>query len=80
MKNLLGNLKAPLILVFYGFFLILIQIVMIRFLVFLSEELSRSILIQVVVVVLYLCFNAALLYSWYVLTMYVRNKFSSSQP
>jgi hypothetical protein len=80
MKNLLGNLKAPLILVFYGFFLILIQIVMIRFLVFLSEELSRSILIQVVVVALYLCFNAALLYSWYVLTMYVRNKFSSSQP
>ncbi len=80
MKNLLGNLKAPLILVLYGFFLILIQIVLIRFLVFLSEELGHSILIQVMTVILYLCFNAALLYSWYVLTMYVRDKFSPSQP
>jgi|GEM_PF-924844 len=79
MKSLLGNLKAPLILVLYGFFFILIQIVLIRFIVFLSEELGRSILIQVMTVILYLCLNAALLYSWYVLTTYVRDKFSSSQ-
>jgi len=79
MKSLLGNLKAPLILVFYGFFLILIQIVLIRFLAFLSEELGHSVLIQAVTVILYLCFNAALLYSWYMLTIYVKSRFSSSQ-
>lgn len=74
MKSLLGNLKAPLILVFYGFFLILIQVVLIRFLVFLGMEWSHSVLIQVLAVILYVCFNIGLLYSWYKLTIYVRNK------
>lgn len=74
MKSLLGNLKAPLILVFYGFFLILVQVVLLRFLISLSMELSHSALIQALVIVLYICSNIGLLYSWYKLTIYVRNK------
>ncbi len=74
MKSLLGNLRAPLILMFYGFFLIVIQIVLIRFLVFLSVEWGHSALIQVLTVILYLGLNVTLLYSWYKLTKYVRNR------
>ncbi|MFN3268194.1 MAG: hypothetical protein ACK416_02925 [Zestosphaera sp.] len=74
MKSLLGNLRAPLILMFYGFFLIVIQVVLIRFLVFLSVEWGHSVLIQVLTVILYLGLNIALLYSWYKLTKYVRNR------
>ncbi|MEM0025478.1 MAG: hypothetical protein QXV93_03185 [Zestosphaera sp.] len=74
MRNLLGNLKVPLILMLYGFFLILIQIVLIRSLVSLSTEWSHSILVQALAVILYVCLNAGLLYSWYKLTTYIRNK------
>ncbi|MEM0086420.1 MAG: hypothetical protein QXD37_05200 [Zestosphaera sp.] len=74
MRNLLGNLKVPLILMLYGFFLILIQIVLIRSLVSLSTEWSHSILVQALAVILYVCLNTGLLYSWYKLTTYIRNK------
>ncbi|MEM1687025.1 MAG: hypothetical protein QXN90_07275 [Zestosphaera sp.] len=74
MKNLLRNLKVPLILMLYGFFLILIQIVLIRSLVSLSTEWSHSILVQALAVILYVCLNTGLLYSWYKLTTYIRNR------
>ncbi|MEM1796291.1 MAG: hypothetical protein QXM97_00950 [Zestosphaera sp.] len=74
MKNLLRNLKVPLILMLYGFFLVLIQIVLIRSLVSLSTEWSHSILVQALAVILYVCLNTGLLYSWYKLTTYIRNR------
>lgn len=74
MKIPLENLKTPLILVLYGFLIILVQIVLIRFLIFLGTELSHSLLVQVLMVALYIISNAILLYSWYKLTMYVRNR------
>ncbi|MEO3992987.1 MAG: hypothetical protein QN229_01580 [Desulfurococcaceae archaeon TW002] len=74
MKSFLGNLRAPLILMFYGFFLVVIQVILIRFLVFLGIECGHSVLVQVLMILFYLSLNTALLYSWYKLTKYIRNK------
>lgn len=74
MRIPLGNLKVPLILMLYGFFLVLVQAPLVRLLVYLSTEWGYSVLTQVLVIILYVFFNIVLLYSWYKLTMYLRNK------
>ncbi|MGC8975698.1 MAG: hypothetical protein ACP5KB_05850 [Thermoprotei archaeon] len=74
MRIPLENLKVPLILMLYGFFLVLVQTPLIRLLVYLSMERGHSVLIQVLVIILYVFFNIALLYSWYKLTTYLKNR------
>jgi len=64
-------LKVPLTLTLYGFLIVALQPPLIKLFAF--KSLGRSLIRDVVGVLLYLLINAALFYSWYLITKRLRN-------
>ncbi len=64
-------LKVPLALTLYGFLIVALQPLLIK--LFALRSLSSSLVRNVVEVSLYLLINAALFYSWYLITKRLRN-------
>ncbi|MEM0014417.1 MAG: hypothetical protein QXX81_04275 [Zestosphaera sp.] len=74
MRKLLRSLAIPLALISYGLLAIVAQPLIIRFLVYVLALSDRSLPMQVLGFLFYLMLNALLLYLWFRLTKFVKNR------
>lgn len=74
MKELLQNLTIPLALMSYGLLAIVVQPAVIRVLLYVLVLSGQSLLVQTLSFLLYLTLNALLLYLWFRLTKFVKNR------
>ncbi|MEM2004586.1 MAG: hypothetical protein QW705_03640 [Zestosphaera sp.] len=74
MRKLLRSLAIPLALISYGLLAIVAQPLIIRFLIYVLALSDQSLLMQVLGFLFYLMLNALLLYLWFRLTKFVKNR------
>ncbi|MEM0297024.1 MAG: hypothetical protein QXS42_00860 [Zestosphaera sp.] len=74
MRKLLRSLAIPLALISYGLLAIVAQPLIIRFLVYVLALSDQSLPMQVLGFLFYLMLNALLLYLWFRLTKFVKNR------